>query len=192
MVNLQNPLLYAKLYEETQTPLRSKLFTNTRQTSVFAILKSHVGLSDFVCTLYDVELDNVLLLAYFEQRIDSLLAKLKELNDVVLQLQLHQRKIRQAREYFYAVLDVFTNVEARLNQSTQIVHGPVFESSFVKIQDAREQDHTTTAKRAVRGVLVEQSAASETDPASDGIALRALKRLNAFVTTAESECQDTH
>lgn len=50
-----------------------------------------------------------------------------------------------------------------MKQSTRIVHSPVFVSAVVKIQDAREQDLTTSEKRAVRGLLFEQSAEPETD-----------------------------
>lgn len=74
-----------------------------------------------------------------------------------------------------------------MNQSAQIVLSPVFESGVVKIQDAREQHLATPEKRAVCGLLLEQSGAAEAVPALDSVVERRMKRLTASVTTAKSE-----
>lgn len=90
------------------------------------------------------------------------------------------------------MLDVFPDVDARLNQLARIKHSSVLESAVMKIQDAREQDLTTTENRAVLGPLLEQSAALETDPVSDCIVEQVIKRLRASVKTAKFEYLDTH
>lgn len=61
----------------------------------------------------------------------------------------------------------------------------------MKIQEAREQNLTTSEKRAVLGLPLDQSASPEANQTSDSIAERAMKRLKVFVTTREPEYQDT-
>lgn len=54
------------------------------------------------------------------------------------------------------------------------MHSSGFELAVVKIQDAREQDLIKSEKRAVRLLLIEQSAAAEADPALDIVVERAI------------------
>lgn len=106
------------------------------------MLKRLVVLRDFVFKLDNVDLDNALLPAPYA-KIDVFLSELEELSDMVLKLQLHSCTIRKARAYVESVLDVFSTVEARLNQSSRIVHSPNYESAVVKIYNAMEQDLTS-------------------------------------------------
>lgn len=89
------------------------------------------------------------------------------------------------------MLEVFPNVETRLNQSARIAHNLVLESAVVMDQVAREQDLTASAKREVRGLLLDQSAAPKADPASDSIVEWVMKRMKPSFATVEVDYQDT-
>lgn len=63
-----------------------KLSNDTQQKSVYAMLERYVELQNVLFKLGVVNLINVLFLAFFEHRIDALLTKLRELNDVIMKL----------------------------------------------------------------------------------------------------------
>lgn len=133
------------------------------------MLKRHATLRDFVCKLDHLNVDDVLLHAFFVLIIGAFLTKLKELKDVVLKLQLHLCTIQEKCLYSDSVYDILPTVNARLNQPTRVVYRPVHESALVLIRIAREREITTSEKRAVRNLLLEQVVATETDTKSDSV-----------------------
>lgn len=93
----------------------------------------HDVLREFVCKLDDVDVDRVLLPAFFKRRTDARFTNLKELSSIVMQLQFYYCTIHPARAYFDAVLNVFPTVDERLNWSALIMHSLVFVSAVIKI-----------------------------------------------------------
>lgn len=193
MVKLRTPLLRAKLYEHTH--LRAKLSNDTRWTSIYEMLRRHVALREHVSKLDDIDLDDLLLPASSERRIDGLVEKLKELNEVVLKLQTHNCTLRQARAYLDSVLDVYPTLDARLNPDARIVHSPVFESAVLKIQDKREEELTTSEKRVVKSLRIDVddivTSSNGTEFGDESIVERAMKRLRTTATLQKSNYLDT-
>lgn len=111
------------------------------------MVKRHVVVRDFVCEVGNVALGDLLLYSFFERGIEALLPKLKQINIVVLKLQLHSCKMGQFPANIDTVLDVFPTVEVRLNQSAGFDRSPVFESAVTKIECA-----SSTISPRLRGV----------------------------------------
>lgn len=98
MVKLRTPLLIAMLWEHTL--FCAKIDNDTGGTSVLYLLQRHVALHESVAKIDDANLDDLLLSAACEQRVDLLLPKLFQLNKVLFKLQSNECPLRQAKGIF--------------------------------------------------------------------------------------------
>lgn len=85
-----------------------------------------------------------------EWRVDLLLPKLSELNEIMLELQSNDCTLHQAWAYFELVLDLYPMFKARSEPNACMVHSPKFERGIIKIQDNSEEDLTTTENCVIR------------------------------------------
>lgn len=96
--------------------------------------KRNVKLRGFVAELNNKNLNDFLFKASSEPRVDTLFKKLERLDEVVVVLQNSVCTFYQTRSYLSFVLDVYPTLEARLTETTRIVHSASFESGILKAQ----------------------------------------------------------
>lgn len=175
MTKLRTPLISAKLRRETH--LKPKLKNDTRWSSTFLMLLRHAELREHVLRLDDMEIDALLLSPASERKVDNLIRKLRELDEVTKKLQRADCTIRVARAYFDTVLEDYPTLSDRLDPDARIVLNPQFESGLLKIQAAHEHGLTPGEREKVSGLLLRGEATAETGVVGTSIVERAAKRL---------------
>lgn len=96
------------------------------------------SLREYVSKIKDCDLGKVMLFVQSELKVDGLVQKLFELNDVLLKPQCNDCTLWKARAYFDTVLEVYLTFEARLHAHARIVHSSSFKSRAVMIKDVLE------------------------------------------------------
>lgn len=106
---------------------------------------------DAVSQLRDEELDHCLLNISSEGKVDAIVAKIREPNDVLPKIKKEDCTLCSLRVFFDIVLNVYPTLAARLEVHACIVHSPYFKKGLVRIQDPKKGKLNLPEKRASNG-----------------------------------------
>ncbi len=135
MKKLKNPIPAAKLRKNTL--LRAKCNNATRWSSTAAMLHRFQRIKAFITKLEIPDIDEHVPTYREQKHMDSLCAKLQDLDSVTKALQRDSLTISEVRELFDAVIEKFPHTETRLSSNAKIVRDPAFETGIVKIQEGK-------------------------------------------------------
>lgn len=189
MVKLSTPIKRAKLFKHIV--LHGKLNNDTRWNLTYSMLQKTCELLDYVALLNEEHLDFHPLNASAERKVDVLVRKLSDSNEVLLKLQIHDCALLQLRANFDVLSEVHPSLEAQLVANARIVHLPHFESWVVKLQDRNQMDLATSEKRTLRSLLHNCGGNQGGDDDSETIMDRAVKQLRSNGVDSTSAFLDT-
>lgn len=111
----------------------------------------YVQLQEHVINLDEEELDAIWLSPAVERKVDVLIKKSKELDEVTKKLQRPEASIRSARAYFDTLLEDYPRFSGRLDRDIQFIQNPHFQSELLKIQEYHEESLTSLEKKSYSG-----------------------------------------
>ena len=129
---LRTLLLSSKLRK--LTPLLPKICNEILCSSSFEMLRRYCQLQKYLPKLNSAEVDELQSTVSENRRVDALVTRLNDLDEVTKKLQCDSTTVSDVRDLFNAVIDVFPETAFRLSSTAEIVHGPVFESAVVELQ----------------------------------------------------------
>lgn len=165
MTKLRTPLMSAKLRQKTV--LRPRLQNGTRWSSTVLMLQRHAQLRKHVKRLDDVKIEVFLLSPAVERKVDVLIGKLAELDEVTKKLQCSDATIRITRVYFEAVLENYPNLSKRLGPAARVVKHPSLGYGILKLRNGHEEALITDKKEQVGGTNTWQERRPQSDHQSE-------------------------
>lgn len=98
------------------------------------------------------------------------------MESVKKELQKHETTLAESRALFDIIINNHPSNATRLRENASIVHSPVFESGFGKIQLGTQQTLTGRERAAVYGLVDGKKPDTQETPASLSYAQHAIKK----------------